>query len=799
MLKNYFKTALRALLRQKFYSVINIAGLSIGISACILVGLYIKQDLSYDSYNKNAGQIFRIGFSSTQTGTTQYSAQTPALLGPALKNISPEIKKITRIYFSTNDLIEAGNNRFYESELAYADPAFFEMFTFKSISGNQNQFLKEPNTIVLTETSAKKYFGENNPLGQLLKINNEFIFKVVGVIEDVPANSHFKFDFLASYSSLDKQPEANYINQWGARFGSYTYILVQPGFNQSAFVKKNKDFFKTYANIQNNDWQITVIPMPDIHLYSHLPDEIEENSSVARILIIGSIALFILLLACINFVNLATARASKRTTEIGIRKVLGAFRLQLIKQFLSESILLAFISLLLSFAALFILKPFLSTLAGMEIEYNIAENWVSLFFIVSGVLLVGILAGLYPALFLSSYQPVKAIKGSSSFGSGKTGAAHLRKGLVVLQFTISVILISSTLIANLQLGFMQNYNMGFNKNHIITIPAHQRIGNKYETIKNELRRIPGVIDAVAGVGAPVNDNCFETECKPGGVTSREGFEIQVHSVDYDYMKMFGVKLVAGRFFSKDYSTDFPGAMVINEKMAENLGFKNSQDALGKNYFISLNGYKPQIIGVIKDFNSKSLHNEIMPQVFMINPRWFSEFDVKVNSENIASTISDLKKVMISFYPDYPFEFHFLDETIDKLYNSEAKYSEIITAFSAIALFIACLGLLGLTSYITERRKKEIGIRKVHGASIGNIISKISGEFAVLILLSNIVAWPVAYYFLNKWLQDFAYRIEINLWVFMVSGGIVLMVAIAAISYQAIKAATANPIESLRYE
>ncbi|MFA6980051.1 MAG: ABC transporter permease [Ignavibacteriaceae bacterium] len=799
MLKNYFKVALRNLLNQKFYSVINIVGLSIGITAYILVGLYIKQDFSYDKYHKNAEQIYRIEFSISQSGQTSYSAQTPALLGPTLKNVYPEIKKFSRIYFSEHNLVKVGEMKNYEDRISYADSTFFEIFSYEAIVGNKTQFLKKANSIILTESTAKKYFGNENPLGKELEINNKYRFEVTGVIKDVPINSHFKFDFLATYSSLNQQSEATYLPQWGATFGSYTYMLAERGFDSKNFEKKAENFFKTYTNITSESWRVHTRPLLSIHLNSHLDDEIEENSSMSRIVILSSIALFILLLACINFVNLATARSSKRAVEIGIRKVLGAFKIQLIKQFLSESVLLSLISLIISLITVIIVIPFFSELVGTEIGYDLNNNWMTLLLIVVGVLTVGVLAGLYPALFISSYQPIKAIRGINSSNSGKKSASYLRKGLVVLQFAISIILIAGTIIINLQLKYLREYNMGFDKEYMLVLPAHDEVGKNYTTIKNELKNIPGVASATACEGAPISMNGTDTECRPKGLGSSEAFRIHVNSVDFDYMNHFGIKVIAGRNFSTEFQNDYSKAMVINEKMVKSLGFKNAQEAIGKSYFISLNGYKPEIIGVVKDYNSNSLHNEVLPQVFMHIPRWFSEFTVKVNSANVSMTIGRLKDVWAKFFPRYPFEYRFLDESIDKMYKAEARYSNVISTFSAIALFIACLGLLGLTSYVTEQRKKEIGIRKVLGASVQSIIKTISSEFVILVVVANVIAWPIAYCFMSAWLQDFAYRIDISIWIFIISGGIALLIAMFTVGYQAVKAALANPVKSLKYE
>jgi len=797
MLINYFKNAVRILISQRFYSFINIVGLSIGITACILVLLYVKNDLSYDKYHKNAENIYRIEFSITQEGNTNHLAQSQALLGPTLKNEYPEIKKISRIYFSERSLVKAGDKNNFEDRIVYADSAFFEIFSYKPVAGDITQFLKKPNSIILTESTAKRYFGKDDPLGKTIEIDNQYSFEVTGVIKDVPVRSHFKFDFIATYSSLDKQPVAGYFPQWGATFGSYTYMLADKGFDPKAFEKKTENFFSNYIKSYEGGWRVLTRPLLDIHLNSHSGDEIEENSSMSRIIIISSIALFILLLACINFVNFSTARSSERAREIGMRKVIGAARFQLVQQFIGESVLFSLASLLISIFTVKLLMPSFSSLVGTEIGIEYNSDWTTMLLILGGVLAVGILAGLYPALVISSYKPVKVIKGDYSANSCKNKASYLRKGLVVLQFSISIILIAGTLIVNLQLRYLRNYNMGFDKEYMIVLPAYGKVGNNYKTIKNELRSIPGVLSAAAGRGAPTSSKNIGTECRPNGNSNNIGaFGIEVNSVDYDYMNHFGVKLVAGRYFSEDFPGDFPNAMVINEKMVRSLGFKNAQDVLGKSYSIQLNEYKPEIIGVIKDFNSSSLHNEITNQVFMTNPNWFKEFIVKVKSENMSSTINSLKEVWAKFFPQYPFEYSFLDESIDKMYKSEEKYSKVISTFSFVALLIACLGLFGLASFIAEQRKKEIGIRKVQGASIKSIVQLVSNEFMILVIVSNVIAWPIAYYFMKKWLISFAYRIDISVWTFIGSGLLALLIAMLTVSFQAVKAALANPVNSL---
>lgn len=798
MMLNYFRNANRILISQKFYSLINIIGLSIGITSCILVALYVKQTLSYDRFNKNAEQIYRISFSYKQEGVTETNAQSQAQLGPTLKNQYPEIKKLSRIYFEERSLVKAGDINNFEEKIAFADSSFFEIFTFKAVAGYMSKFLKKPNTVIITESTARKYFGAGNPLGSVITVNNKYDYEVSGVIEDVPVTSHFRFDFIIPYSALGNHPVANYFSQWGATFGSYTYMLAEKGFDQKAFEKKTENFFASYSDVKEADFKVVLTPLLKIHLCSHLADEAEQNSSISKIIISSSIALFILLLACINFVNLSTARSSNRSMEIGIRKVAGAARFQLIQQFLGESVLLALASFLISLLTFLFIQPVFSSLLGVQIIFDLNNNWGIWLLFMAGAFIIGILAGLYPALFLSSYKPVNSLKGINSLADDRKSSPFLRKSLVVFQFCISIVFIVGTITVNLQLKYLRGYNMGFDKKHMIILPAHEKVSGNYNTIKSELGNIPGVLSVTAGTGAPTGSNNIGTVCKPNGINSDIGsFSIEVNSVDNDYMKHFGVKLVAGRSFSEEFRNDFPNAMVINEKMASKLGFKNPQDAIGKSYIISLNDFKPEIIGVVKDFNSNSLHNEITAQAFMINPNWFQEFIVKVNPDKMPEVLNNIKVTWTKFFPQYPFEYHFLDESINNMYKSEEKYSMVISSFSVIALLVACLGLLGLATFVTEQRKKEIGIRKVQGASVSSVVLLISGNFVILVITANLFAWPLAYFFMKQWLFSFVYRIDFSIWTLIASGILAFLIATFTVAITGVKAAVANPVESLR--
>ncbi len=540
--------------------------------------------------------------------------------------------------------------------------------------------------------------------------------------------------------------------------------------------------------------------MLDIHLHSNFIGEIKDNNSISNILIVSTIGLFILLLACFNFMNLATARSSQRVREIGVRKTLGAIRKQLIFQFLGEAILIAAISLIISIVLTELILPGFSNLLNTKLTFDLFENFEILLLIIAAAIFVGIFAGIYPSLYLSGFKPVLALKNiESDFKNTKSGSG-IRKILVVAQFGISIGLIICTIIVVQQLNYLKNHDVGFKKQQIVTIPFGTDITTKnYKTIENGFLSVAGVEDVSVGNGAPISDDVFDTSLFPKGLDGGDRFSVYIKSVDAGYKNIYDLNLVAGRFFSKELSDKWQDAIVINEAAVKALGFKNPQDVIGKSYLIGLNRIKPRIIGVVKDFNIASLRTNIKPLVLLNNPEYFHELSVKVNQANIANSVKGLKKVWKKYSPNYPFKYSFLNSYIKNLYQPEEKTSTIISTFSFLAILIACLGLIGLASFIFELRKKEIGIRKVLGASIPGLVKILNSEFMKLVLIANVFAWPAAYYFMNKWLQNFAYKIELNIWMFLLVGIITILIAFITISFQAIKAATANPIESLKYE
>ena len=800
MLKNYFKIAFRNLKRHKLYSFINILSLTVGITCCILISLYVKQELSYDSYFQNAGNIYRITTTHISERGTYVDVETPMPLSNDLRNRYPGIGKSSRIFFAGNELVSHNEKSFIQPNVAFADSAFFEIFSFKILKGNPAHLLDAPHSCVLTKSIAEKYFGNKNPVGKVLKLENKYEFTVTGIMQDVPVKTHFKFSMIGTYADVNnKILAADFSNQWAAYFGSYTYVMLPGNTSLKELRTKTSDFIMKQRKFPAGvtvklDYQ----KLLDIHLHSNYLGEIEDNNSVSNILIISTIGLFILLLACFNFMNLATARSSKRIREIGVRKTLGAFRKQLVFQFLGEAIFLTIISLLISIVLAEIMLPYFSNLLNTKLTFDILNNIDMLFFIIIGGIITGATAGIYPSVYLSGFKPILAVKnGESNFKTAKSG---IRKILVISQFGISICLIICTIIVLQQLNFLKNHDVGFKKDHTITIPFGSEItAGNYKTMENKFLSVPGVKDVSVANSAPISDEVFDTSLFPKGLDGGDRFGIYIKFVDDNYKNIYKLKLLAGRYFSKELSDNWKDAIVVNETTVKSLGFQNPEDAIGKKYLIGINRIKPTIIGVVKDFNIASLKANIKPLAMLNNPEFFREFSVRINPVNISGTISGLKKAWKEYSPGYPFTYSFLTDYITGLYRPEEKTGTIISTFSFLAIFIACLGLIGLASFIFELRKKEIGIRKVLGASIPGLIKLLNNDFIKLVLIANVFAWPAAYYFMNKWLQNFAYKINLDLWTFLIVGSGTVLIAFITISFQAVKSANANPIDSLKYE
>lgn len=800
MFKNYFKIALRNLNRYKIYSFINIIGLSIGIACCLLIFMHITDELTYDKYHINAERIYRVTYEMDNRGKTTYTAQTPAPLGPALLKEYPEIKNCVR-FFRFDVLLNHGEKSFFET-LLFADEGIFDIFTFPLLKGDSKTALKDPNSVVLTEESAKKYFGDEDPIGKILTVNSNRDLKVTGVLENIPRNSHFCFDFLVpieAYFQINPRRRED----WGYVF-YYNYVLVQRGFSPADFEKKLspfvvkyiggnfKDLFRDNLDQVPSMYKFHLQPLLKIHLHSHLEDEMEPNSNVAYIYIFSTVALFILLLACINFMNISTARSFYRAKEVGIRKVVGARRSELIKQFLGESYFLSFISLLFALVLVELFLPVFNSLSGKELSLSFFGNWTFLAAFIGIFVGAGILSGSYPAFLLSAFIPVEVLKGRAT---AKVSTALIRKGLVIFQFGISIILVVGTIIIYNQMIFVRNKNLGFDKEHLVIVrDQNRRVVNRYESFKNELLKNPNIIAVSASSGLPVNI-FSESTVRPEGAGFDEAVLMPVIAVNYDFIDTYGIKLAAGRNFSKEFKTDSREAFIINEAAALKFGW---EDPVGHRLDI-IGGRKGRVIGVLKNFHISSLHEEIEPLVLYIQPFFCRYFSVRIRSQDLPHTLALMEETWRGFAPGHPFEYSFLEDDLDRLYRAELRLGKIFLYFTVLAIFIACIGLFGLSSFTAEQRTKEIGIRKVLGASTGNIVFMLSKEFAKWILVANIIAWPIAYYAMSRWLQNFAYRIGISLWIFILSAALALFIALFTISFQAIKAAVINPVESLKYE
>ncbi len=798
MLINYLKIALRNLLRHKAYSAINILGLAIGISCFMLIFLFIMDEFSYDKFHSKAGRIYRLIEKIDNEGQGEESSSAPLPVAEALQTAYPNyIESIVRFFnFQQPTLsLQVGDNKYNEKNLFFVDSTLFEIFDYKLEKGDPKTALDNPNSIILTKPMAEKLFGREDPMGKTIIFEGKYNVMVTGIFEPLPSQSHINFDCLLSYSTIYTFTGPNFGTNWVWN-PAWTYILLKKGVRPADLEKEFPDFVKkNYPPIVKDQVVHYLQPLTSIHLHSDLDYEIQKNNKIATVYIFGIVGILILFIACINFMNLATARSAKRAREVGMRKVLGAERAQLIKQFIGESILISLIAVFISIFLIELLLPLFNSFSEKSLTFGFIANPFLLLILVTAGLIVGMFAGTYPAFFLSSAAPIKTLKGKYESGSR---SAFLRKGLVVAQFTISSILIIGTIIIYEQLTYMQNADLGFNKEYVVVIPTRPSMLQQIEALKNEFLRNRSVkkvtvMDEI--IGQHHNTHPFHYE----GLESDKQVFFPGLIIDEDFLETFDIKIVAGRNFSKEYPRDDSLSVLINEAMVKSLGWKSPDEALGKEFRSAFGNER--VVGVVKDFNYVSLQEPIGPYFFdMVNFPFFKRFmAVKINGADVHNTIEHLEKCWTQIAPAFPFEFSFLDENLDQLYKSQANLSKLIGYFSILAIFIACLGMFALSSFTAEQKTKEIGIRKVLGASTPGIVNLLSKEFLKLVLLANLFAWPVAYFAMNKWLDDFAFRINIQFWSFIAAAIVSIMIALMTISYQSIKAAIANPIRSLRYE
>lgn len=796
MLKNLFKIAVRNILKEKGYSAINILGLAIGITCSMFLGLYIMDELSYDRYHDNAHNIYRVvsNIKEPDNSFTWAVAQIP--MADELRQNYPDVVNTVRFFGLGRNLYTYEDKSFYEEDVFLADSTVFDMFSYQFIAGDPQTALDKPYSMVITESMASKYFGTTDCLNQSLTDQDNDQLKITGVIKDVPANSHFRFDGLISRNSAPQ-----YRGSWG-NFGVFTYIQLPVDYEPANFQANFDKIVKDHVNPIFEQFKITINyelqRITDIHLYSKIQDEAEEGGDISYIYIFGAVAIFMLIIAGINYMNLATARSTQRAKEVGVRKVMGAGKKQLISQFMVESVVMSLIALLVSTLLIYALLPSFNDLANKQIEVGYLLQGKVLATLFAIVIFIGVVGGSYPAFYLSRFNPVSVLKGKLST---KGGNAMLRKSLVVLQFSISIFMLISTLVVFDQLKFLMNKDLGFNKEQVLRFEMpDEQMRTAYNGLRQKLLNNPDVTSVASSSSSPgnnVNKVIFNVETEEGEMNER-GIDFFV--ADFDFIDAMQMTIVEGRNFSRDILSDTSLAVLVNESMVNRMGWTNP---LGKKFDIPQRGdtvITKRVVGVVKDYHQNSLYDEIEPLMIMYGEDNYYGY-VKLKSPDMAKTLEEIEAAWQQTFVNKPFEYNFLDQDFASQYASDKRRGDIFTIFSSLTIAIACLGLLGLTAFTTERRTKEIGIRKVIGASVQSIVALLSKEFVVLVLIATVIAFPVAWYFMDTWLQAFAYRIELKDEVptFILSAAIALSIIVLTMSYHTIRAAISNPVNALKDE
>ncbi len=803
MFENYLKTALRNIRRHKGFSFINIAGLAVGMACFLLIVFYVRFENGYDSFHKNGRDIYLVVRENTAENYTEDKAITGAPLAPLLLQNFPSVEDAVRLTAFRGEFVSRGENKFLETRFFYVDDSIFKVFTFPLAQGNPKTALRDPFTVVLTAETAQKYFGGKNPLDQVLSYNyfgRSFDFRVTGVLKPIPRNSQFEFDFLASYASLRPLLGENgqyfLTRHWDSP--TWTYVKLRAGADPAGLNKQFPAFSEKFVD----KWSYASInhrlqPLRDLYFHSPGP-AIGGHGSPRLVLVLSAIAGFILLIACINFMNLATARSESRAREIGIRKVVGSEKRQLIAQFLGESLAFSFLGLILAAGLVGLFRPAFSNFIGKVIPINYLQDPGLLAIMILTATGVGLFSGAYPAFFLASLRPFFILKGQA----GSRGSdLFVRKVLVVGQFVLSIALISAALLMGRQTRFLSTADMGFKKANVVTIPIRDRsISRQYESLKARWLQRSGILGVTASSMEPGVEG-------PNGINLRgranPDTEMAIVYVDHDFFKVLGIQMAKGRDFSRAVSTDASGALILNESALQRLGWA---DGVGEpaELFFKEGGkivpvYQTTVVGVVKDFHFRDLTSSIQPVLFKIDPRRFDRILVRLEGTRIAEAIDGLKSSWQEFQCSQPFEFTFLDDDMKSVYKSFSNFTRMTAYATGLAIFIACLGLFGLASFAIEKRVKEIGVRKVLGASVSRIVLLLSKDFLKLVVVANIVAWPAAYYFVKNWLLGFAYRISVGVGSFVLAGLLALAIALLTVGLQAVKAALANPVDSIRYE
>ena len=791
MFKNYLKIALRNLLRHRGYTFINIVSLAIGMACCLLILFYIRNELSYDRDHENADRIFRIGRISQSGDNVRKGARSTVPMGPALKADFPEITEVIRFWRAFNPVLSYQEKHFREDhKLYFTDPAVFDVFSFPLINGNPHTALESPNTIVISEAMAEKYFGVEQPMGKVINFRGypagELDLVVTGVMRDLPRNTHFEFEFLASLVGVETER-----TNWGSSKPIWTYVFLPQNYPPEKLESKLPGFADRYLKLENTTEELHLEPLESLHLFSDYPGSFKAPGNLAYIYLFSAIGFFILLIACVNFMNLATARSLARAKEVAVRKVLGAYRIQLIKQFVGEALFLSYLALALAIMLIEVLLPVFNTTFNLDLVIDYFQDWFVLLCLAATVPVVGLLAGCYPALFLSRLQPIAALKGRFV---ATTSGNRLRKGLIVFQFVVSIVLISGTLMIYNQLDYVQNKNLGFGKEQVVVVPY----GKNDDVLIAAMLRHPNIMNVSISQRVPVNlKNSDVRIVVPQGFV--QPFRVQSYITDEYFLDTYKIELATGSNLSSS-----PGIanqeFMINETAAKEFGWTPEQ-ALGKRLLWSgdKNG---RVVGVIKDFHMASLHERIRPLVLHTIPgdfSWQTFISIRIGLEDLQNTLRFIEKTWKKFTPNDAYEYFFIDESLDLLHRDDQRFGKIFSYFAILAILIACMGLFGLASFTAEQRTKEIGIRKVLGASISNVVLLLSKEFTKLVGVAFLLAVPIAFLVMERWLDNFAYRISADFNLFLLAGILALIIALLTVSYQSIRAALTNPVKALRYE
>ncbi|QRR00385.1 ABC transporter permease [Dyadobacter sandarakinus] len=807
MIRNYFKIAWRNLLRQRSFSAINIVGLAIGLASCMLMGLYVFDELSFDRFNDHADRIVRVVFKGHMAGGKFNESHVMPPVAAALKADYPEVQASTRLRQSGFPLVIVDNQPFTGDKLAHVDPNFFEMFTLPFIKGDPSTALADPNAIVLSEQAAAKYFGTQDPIGKLIGFKGSTLkLKVAGVFKDMPRNSHFHYDLLASLNGMEEAKSTTWMQ---SEF--FTYLLLPENYDYKKLEAKLPATMKKYAGPQiqqafgasyeeferrGNKIGLFLQPLTDIHLHSDFQYDLGNNGDIKYVYIFTAVAIFMLVIACINFMNLSTAGSSKRAMEIGVRKVMGSRKKELIFQFLTESMVVTFIAMALAIGIALLALPYFNRLSGKELAFSPGMVPMLLLCFVLFGLFVGFAAGSYPALFLSSFKPLVVLKGGSATGSGRS--LGLRSGLVVVQFSISIILIIGTTVVYRQLKFIQDKKLGYDKSQVLVIPDTWALGSNQEAFREALQADSRIVSISSSGFLPAGPSSNNNFMISSDKSPEKTVKTLRYEVDEQYVPTLGMNIAAGRNFSKAFATDST-AIILNQTAAKLLGL--TKDPLNAQVTRQENDgtkYTLHVIGVVEDFHFKSMHEAITPLVMVLS-RGAGTMIAKIKTDDVPGLISKVQQSWNTFKPDLPFTYSFLDERFNETYKAEQKTAEILGIFAGLTVFVACLGLFGLATFTAEQRTKEIGVRKVLGASVAGIVALLSKDFLKLVGIAIVLAVPVAWWLMDYWLRDFAYRTEIAWWMFAVAGILAVVVALLTISFQSVKAALMNPVRSLRAE